>query len=153
MFLLCWNDALCSQGFSNMSLDRVFSGGANITGFQIISPDSPIVQQFLQRWERLDEREFPEAKNTPLKVSEASLRRHFHFLEHLQTCSSSSCCPHRNSPDSFSLRCRLNCSSHLSSDGGGLHSRQFACQSSHGFLIVFFFPHQRLCVFKAPLRG
>ncbi|MEQ2206644.1 Glutamate receptor 3 [Xenoophorus captivus] len=58
-------------GFSNMSLDRVFSGGANITGFQIINPDSPIVQQFLQRWERLDEREFPEAKNTPLKVSEA----------------------------------------------------------------------------------
>lgn len=56
-----------------MSLDRVFSGGANITGFQIISPDSPIVQQFLQRWERLDEREFPEAKNTPLKVSEAKL--------------------------------------------------------------------------------
>lgn len=56
-----------------MSLDRVFSGGANITGFQIISPDSPIVQQFLQRWERLDEREFPEAKNTPLKVSEARL--------------------------------------------------------------------------------
>lgn len=54
-----------------MSLDRVFSGGANITGFQIINPDSPIVQQFLQRWERLDEREFPEAKNTPLKVSEA----------------------------------------------------------------------------------
>lgn len=58
-----------------MSLDRVFSGGANITGFQIISPDSPIVQQFLQRWERLDEREFPEAKNTPLKVSETLLRR------------------------------------------------------------------------------
>lgn len=52
-----------------MSLDKVFSGGANITGFQIISPDSPIVQQFLQRWERLDEREFPESRNAPLKVS------------------------------------------------------------------------------------
>lgn len=52
-----------------MSLDKVFSGGANITGFQIINPDSPIVQQFLQRWERLDEREFPESRNTPLKVS------------------------------------------------------------------------------------
>lgn len=60
----------CSlQGFSNMSLDKVFSGGANITGFQIINSDSPIVQQFLQRWERLDEREFPESRNTPLKVS------------------------------------------------------------------------------------
>lgn len=51
-----------------MSLDKVFSGGANITGFQIINPDSPLVQQFLQRWERLDEREFPESRNTPLKV-------------------------------------------------------------------------------------
>ncbi len=57
------------QGLSNMSLDKVFSGGANITGFQIINPDSPLVQQFLQRWERLDEREFPESRNTPLKVS------------------------------------------------------------------------------------
>lgn len=81
--------ALCSQGFSNMSLDRVFSGGANITGFQIISPDSPIVQQFLQRWERLDEREFPEAKNTPLKVSEAS-PSFLHFLTSLKICLLSS---------------------------------------------------------------
>ncbi|KAM9385740.1 LOW QUALITY PROTEIN: glutamate receptor 3-like [Pholidichthys leucotaenia] len=62
---------LANLGFSNMSLDRVFSGGANITGFQIISPDSSIVQQFLQRWERLDEREFPEAKNAPLKYTSA----------------------------------------------------------------------------------
>ncbi|KAF3841224.1 hypothetical protein F7725_007086 [Dissostichus mawsoni] len=64
-------NSILEQGFSNMSLDRVTSGGANITGFQIINPDSPIVQQFLQRWERLDEREFPEAKNTPLKYTSA----------------------------------------------------------------------------------
>lgn len=57
------------QGFSNVSLDKVALGGANISGFQIINPENPIVQQFLQRWDRLDEREFPEAKNTPLKVS------------------------------------------------------------------------------------
>ncbi|XP_016320992.1 glutamate receptor 3-like isoform X3 [Sinocyclocheilus anshuiensis] len=62
---------LANLGFSNMSLDKVFSGGANITGFQIISPDSLIVQQFLQRWERLDEREFPESRNTPLKYTSA----------------------------------------------------------------------------------
>uniref|UniRef100_A0A4W5JZC7 Receptor ligand binding region domain-containing protein n=1 Tax=Hucho hucho TaxID=62062 RepID=A0A4W5JZC7_9TELE len=58
-------------GFSNVSLDKVFQGGANISGFQIVSPENPIVQQFLQRWERLDEREFPEAKNTPLKYTSA----------------------------------------------------------------------------------
>lgn len=57
------------QGFSNVSLDKVYVGGANISGFQIINPENPVVQQFLQRWDRLDEREFPEARNTPLKVS------------------------------------------------------------------------------------
>lgn len=51
-----------------MSLDKVFAGGANISGFQIVNPENPIVQQFIQRWERLDEREFPEARNAPLKV-------------------------------------------------------------------------------------
>ncbi|CDQ95415.1 unnamed protein product [Oncorhynchus mykiss] len=54
-----------------MTLDKVFAGGANITGFQIINPENPIVIQFLQRWERLDEREFPEAKGTPLKYTSA----------------------------------------------------------------------------------
>lgn len=43
-------------------------GGANVTGFQIVNNENPMVQQFLQRWVRLDEREFPEAKNSPLKV-------------------------------------------------------------------------------------
>uniref|UniRef100_A0A4W6DRA1 Glutamate receptor n=1 Tax=Lates calcarifer TaxID=8187 RepID=A0A4W6DRA1_LATCA len=60
-----------SQGFSNVSLDKVFAGGANISGFQIVNPENPIVQQFMQRWERLDEREFPEARNTPLKYTSA----------------------------------------------------------------------------------
>ncbi|KAK6299293.1 hypothetical protein J4Q44_G00308030 [Coregonus suidteri] len=62
---------LSNLGFSNVSLDKVFLGGANISGFQIVSPENPVVQQFLQRWERLDEREFPEAKNTPLKYTSA----------------------------------------------------------------------------------
>lgn len=59
----------------------MYVGGANISGFQILNPENAVVQQFLQRWDRLDEREFPEARNTPLKVSlscrtleEASLR-------------------------------------------------------------------------------
>uniref|UniRef100_A0A6Q2ZD34 Glutamate receptor n=1 Tax=Esox lucius TaxID=8010 RepID=A0A6Q2ZD34_ESOLU len=62
---------ISNLGFSNVSLDKVFQGGANISGFQIVSPENPIVQQFLQRWERLDEREFPEARNTPLKYTSA----------------------------------------------------------------------------------
>ncbi|XP_076594560.1 glutamate receptor 3b isoform X5 [Chaetodon auriga] len=62
---------LANLGFSNVSLDKVFAGGANISGFQIVNPENPIVQQFMQRWERLDEREFPEARNTPLKYTSA----------------------------------------------------------------------------------
>uniref|UniRef100_A0A8C9WRB3 Glutamate ionotropic receptor AMPA type subunit 3 n=1 Tax=Scleropages formosus TaxID=113540 RepID=A0A8C9WRB3_SCLFO len=62
---------LANLGFANVSLDKVVAGGANITGFQIINPENAIVQQFLQRWDRLDEREFPEAKNTPLKYTSA----------------------------------------------------------------------------------
>lgn len=69
MFFSCPDFTSASpQGFSNVSLDKVFAGGANISGFQIVNPENPIVQQFMQRWERLDEREFPEARNTPLKV-------------------------------------------------------------------------------------
>ncbi|CAL8305361.1 unnamed protein product [Arctogadus glacialis] len=62
---------LANLGFSNVSLDKVFAGGANISGFQIINPENPIVQQFMQRWDRLDEREFPEASSTPLKYTSA----------------------------------------------------------------------------------
>ncbi|KAJ3588967.1 hypothetical protein NHX12_009819 [Muraenolepis orangiensis] len=62
---------LANLGVSNMSLDRVVSGGANITAFQIISPENPIVQQFVQRWEKLDEREFPESRSAPLKYTSA----------------------------------------------------------------------------------
>ncbi|MGH0180449.1 UNVERIFIED_CONTAM: hypothetical protein FKN15_004275 [Acipenser sinensis] len=62
---------LANLGFSNVSMERVLQGGSNITGFQIINPENPIVQQFMQRWVRLDEREFPEAKNTPLKYTSA----------------------------------------------------------------------------------
>ncbi|XP_075337263.1 glutamate receptor 3b isoform X5 [Odontesthes bonariensis] len=62
---------LANLGFSNVSLDKVFAGGANISGFQIVNPENTVVQQFMQRWERLDEREFPEARNAPLKYTSA----------------------------------------------------------------------------------
>ncbi|XP_060768732.1 glutamate receptor 3a isoform X3 [Neoarius graeffei] len=59
---------LANLGFSNTSMEKVFSGGANVTAFHIINPHNPIVQQFLQRWDKLDEREFPQAQDTPLRV-------------------------------------------------------------------------------------
>ncbi|XP_053555089.1 glutamate receptor 3 [Bombina bombina] len=62
---------LANLGFTGVSLDRVMHGGANVTGFQIVNNENPIVQQFLQRWVRLDEREFPEARNAPFKYTSA----------------------------------------------------------------------------------
>ncbi|KAJ7415176.1 hypothetical protein WISP_79335 [Willisornis vidua] len=62
---------LANLGFTDIVLERVMHGGANITGFQIVNNENPMVQQFLQRWVRLDEREFPEAKNSPLKYTSA----------------------------------------------------------------------------------
>ncbi|KAF6390080.1 glutamate ionotropic receptor AMPA type subunit 3 [Rhinolophus ferrumequinum] len=62
---------LANLGFTDILLERVMHGGANITGFQIVNNENPMVQQFIQRWVRLDEREFPEAKNVPLKYTSA----------------------------------------------------------------------------------
>ncbi|KAM9326093.1 glutamate receptor 3 [Gastrophryne carolinensis] len=62
---------LANLGFTGISLDRVMHGGANVTGFQIVNNENLLVQQFLQRWVRLDEREFPEARNAPLKYTSA----------------------------------------------------------------------------------
>nr|XP_009480810.1 PREDICTED: glutamate receptor 3 [Pelecanus crispus] len=62
---------LANLGFTDIVLERVMHGGANVTGFQIVNNENPMVQQFLQRWVRLDEREFPEAKNSPLKYTSA----------------------------------------------------------------------------------
>ncbi|XP_017598638.1 PREDICTED: glutamate receptor 3 isoform X2 [Corvus brachyrhynchos] len=62
---------LANLGFTDIVLEKVMHGGANITGFQIVNNENPMVQQFLQRWMRLDEREFPEAKNSPLKYTSA----------------------------------------------------------------------------------
>ncbi|XP_041430667.1 glutamate receptor 3 isoform X3 [Xenopus laevis] len=62
---------LANLGFTGITLERVMHGGANVTGFQIVNNENPIVQQFLQRWVRLDEREFPEARNKPLKYTSA----------------------------------------------------------------------------------
>uniref|UniRef100_A0A8C3EM59 Glutamate receptor n=1 Tax=Corvus moneduloides TaxID=1196302 RepID=A0A8C3EM59_CORMO len=70
---------LANLGFTDIVLEKVMHGGANITGFQIVNNENPMVQQFLQRWMRLDEREFPEAKNSPLKVQVQGMTGNIQF--------------------------------------------------------------------------
>lgn len=49
-------------------------GGANVTGFQLVDFSTPMVTKLMQRWKKLDQREYP-GSETPPKVL-AGLRRY-----------------------------------------------------------------------------
>ena len=42
-------------------------GGANVTGFQLVDFSTPMVTKLMQRWKKLDQREYP-GSETPPKV-------------------------------------------------------------------------------------
>lgn len=42
-------------------------GGANVTGFQLVDFSNPMVIKLLQRWNKLDQREYP-GSDVPPKV-------------------------------------------------------------------------------------
>lgn len=42
-------------------------GGANVTGFQLVDFSTPMVAKLMQRWKKLDQREYP-GSETPPKV-------------------------------------------------------------------------------------
>lgn len=56
-----------SQGFKDVSLERFMHGGANVTGFQLVDFSKPMVIKLMQRWNKLDQREYP-GSETPPKV-------------------------------------------------------------------------------------
>lgn len=47
-------------------------GGANVTGFQLVDFGRPIVIKLMQRWNKLDQREYPGSESPP-KVRRALL--------------------------------------------------------------------------------
>lgn len=49
-------------------LTKIQYGGANVSGFQIVDFDDPVVAKFDQRWEALEEKEYPGA-DTRIRVS------------------------------------------------------------------------------------
>lgn len=61
------------QGFKDISLERFMHGGANVTGFQLVDFGRPIVIKLMQRWNKLDQREYPGSESPP-KVIDV----HFH---------------------------------------------------------------------------
>lgn len=54
-----------SQGFKDISLERFMHGGANVTGFQLVDFGKPIVIKLMQRWNKLDQREYPGSDSPP----------------------------------------------------------------------------------------
>lgn len=40
-------------------------GGANVTGFQLVDFGRPIVIKLMQRWNKLDQREYPGSESPP----------------------------------------------------------------------------------------
>lgn len=52
---------LIFQGFVDGDLSKIQYGGANVSGFQIVDFEDPLVSKFDQRWEALEEKEYPGA--------------------------------------------------------------------------------------------
>ncbi|KAI4878683.1 hypothetical protein NFI96_030336 [Prochilodus magdalenae] len=52
---------VCVCGFLDGDLSKIQYGGANVSGFQIVDFDDPLVSKFDQRWEALEEKEYPGA--------------------------------------------------------------------------------------------
>uniref|UniRef100_A0A8C8K2T3 Glutamate receptor n=1 Tax=Oncorhynchus tshawytscha TaxID=74940 RepID=A0A8C8K2T3_ONCTS len=57
------------RGFKDISLERFMHGGANITGFQLVDFSKPIVLKLMQRWNKLDQREYPGSDIPPKYTS------------------------------------------------------------------------------------
>uniref|UniRef100_A0A8B9S0E0 Glutamate receptor n=1 Tax=Accipiter nisus TaxID=211598 RepID=A0A8B9S0E0_9AVES len=50
---------IANLGFTDGDLSKIQFGGANVSGFQIVDYDDPLVSKFIQRWSTLEEKEYP----------------------------------------------------------------------------------------------
>ncbi|KAG7493981.1 glutamate receptor 4 isoform X3 [Solea senegalensis] len=57
------------QGFKDINLERFMHGGANVTGFQLVDFSNPMVIKLMQRWNKLDQREYPGSDAPPKYTS------------------------------------------------------------------------------------
>lgn len=61
------------KGFKDINLERFMHGGANVTGFQLVDFSNPMVIKLMQRWNKLDQREYP-GSDAPPKVKHALIK-------------------------------------------------------------------------------
>lgn len=57
-------------------------GGANVTGFQLVDFSKPMVIKLMQRWNKLDQREYPGSESPP-RVSKHIYNIIKHKCKHL----------------------------------------------------------------------
>ncbi|XP_032400991.1 glutamate receptor 4a isoform X1 [Xiphophorus hellerii] len=60
---------IANLGFKDISLERFMHGGANVTGFQLVDFSKDIVIKLMQRWNKLDQREYPGSESPPKYTS------------------------------------------------------------------------------------
>ncbi|KAI4793037.1 hypothetical protein KUCAC02_032964, partial [Chaenocephalus aceratus] len=56
---------MANLGFKDINLERFMHGGANVTGFQLVDFSNPMVIKLMQRWNKLDQREYPGSTPPP----------------------------------------------------------------------------------------
>ncbi|XP_051537365.1 glutamate receptor 4 isoform X4 [Myxocyprinus asiaticus] len=61
---------MANMGFKDINLERFMHGGANVTGFQLVDFSNPMVIKLMQRWNKLDQREYP-GSDVPPKYTSA----------------------------------------------------------------------------------
>ncbi|XP_028998868.1 glutamate receptor 2-like isoform X1 [Betta splendens] len=61
---------IANLGFLDGDLSKIQYGGANVSGFQIVDFDDPVVAKFENRWEALEEKEYPGA-DTQIRYTSA----------------------------------------------------------------------------------
>ncbi|XP_053885293.1 glutamate receptor 2 isoform X3 [Malaclemys terrapin pileata] len=62
---------IANLGFTDGDLSKIQFGGANVSGFQIVDYDDPLVSKFVQRWSTLEEKEYPGAHTSTIKYTSA----------------------------------------------------------------------------------
>uniref|UniRef100_A0A674DQ33 Glutamate receptor n=1 Tax=Salmo trutta TaxID=8032 RepID=A0A674DQ33_SALTR len=60
---------MANLGFKDINLERFMHGGANVSGFQLVDFSNPMVIKLMQRWNKLDQREYPGSDSPPKYTS------------------------------------------------------------------------------------
>ncbi|XP_069099325.1 glutamate receptor 2 isoform X1 [Pleurodeles waltl] len=62
---------IANLGFTDGDLSKIQFGGANVSGFQIVDYEDPLVSKFMQRWSTLEEKEYPGSHTANIKYTSA----------------------------------------------------------------------------------